>query len=73
MLVSPLQRALQTANIVFSPLGVPIIVRSELIESFRYSCDISTSLEEKKKEFSTFDFKHVEGFGEHWEVTKVLS
>ena len=39
VLVSPLYRALQTAEIVFGKLNIPIIVIPELTESFRFGCD----------------------------------
>lgn len=63
VLVSPLMRALQTANLVFGDLGIPIIVRPELTESYRYSCDISIPMQEKQKLFPKTDFQHVSGFG----------
>jgi broad specificity phosphatase PhoE len=56
VLVSPLTRALQTAQLVFGGKGIPIVVRPELTESFRYGCDLSGPLEDKPKEFPSFDF-----------------
>jgi broad specificity phosphatase PhoE len=47
VLVSPFNRALQTAKIVFGDKGVPIIVHPLLAESFRYSCDLSSPIKSK--------------------------
>jgi broad specificity phosphatase PhoE len=56
VLVSPLHRALQTAEIVFGKLNIPIVVVPELTESFRYGCDLSGRLEEKPKIFKSINF-----------------
>ena len=62
VLVSPLNRTLQTAEIVFGKLSIPFVVVPELTESFRYSCDLSRSISDKMLRFKSFDFSGVAKF-----------
>ena len=71
-MVSPLKRALQTAQIVFGDRNIPIIVIPMLTESFNYSCSVSSDIWPKIKEFPNFDWTHFKELGDHWEVRNIL-
>lgn len=59
ILVSPLQRALETCSLIFPDRKVPCIVEPLLSETFKHSSDICRSIELKKKQFPSFDFSPV--------------
>ena len=68
ILVSPLQRALETCSLLFPDLNVPYIVEPLLSETFKHSSDICRSVEPKKAQFPKFDFSPVEAEGEFWYI-----
>jgi broad specificity phosphatase PhoE len=68
ILVSPLQRALETCSFIFPDLKVPRIVEPLLSETFKHSSDICRSVEIKKQEFPLFDFSPVDVEGEFWYI-----
>jgi broad specificity phosphatase PhoE len=70
--VSPLTRALQSAQLIFQGKKIPFIVHPELTEAFRYSCDLSSPLDLKRAEFSEMDFTSMKGFGPHWYIENSL-
>jgi broad specificity phosphatase PhoE len=72
VLVSPHQRALETCNEVYGDRNIPIEVHPILAEVFRFSCDISQHIEEKKKQFPKFDFTHMKDHSELWFI-EILS
>ena len=47
ILVSPLERALQTCELIFKDRNVPIIAEPVLAEALRSACDISGDLQSK--------------------------
>lgn len=59
ILVSPLQRTLQTCSLVFSNRNIPVFVEPLLAEAFRSSCDVSSDLESKQKQFPQYNFDSV--------------
>lgn len=55
--VSPLERALQTANLIFSDRkDIKIIVRPNLTEIFKRIVGISKSIADKKQRYPNMDF-----------------
>ena len=68
ILVSPLQRALQTCNYLFGDRGIPIIVEPVLTESIRSSCDLSTDIKPKTERFPNFNFDSVLKEEEYWNI-----
>lgn len=63
ILVSPLQRALETCSLIFPDIDVPRVVEPLLSETFKHSSDICRSLDLKKKQFPKFDFSKVDAEG----------
>jgi len=60
IICSPLQRALETASIIFPDRKCPHIVEPLLSETFKHSSEVCRSIEVKKAEFKGFDFSKVE-------------
>lgn len=66
VLVSPLERTLETCWNLFGGRDVPVIVEPVLAEAFRSSCDLSTELEGKIKRFPLYNFDQVKNEGDMW-------
>jgi hypothetical protein len=66
VLVSPLLRALRTCRYVFNYFPIKKVVLPELTEAFRYSCDISLDIEQKREEFKDFDFSKIKKDDNLW-------
>lgn len=65
--VSPLERALQTAQIIFGEQQVRFLVVPALAEIFSKVCDISHSIDEKRQRYPHMDFSLLEGREKHWQ------
>jgi glucosyl-3-phosphoglycerate phosphatase len=57
---SPYTRALQTASVVASRLGVPILVNPMVRERYAFSCDIGTPRTELAFAWPKLDFSHLD-------------
>ena len=68
ILVSPLNRALQTCSHLYPDAECPIIVLPVLAEGLRSACDFSSPIEPKKTAFPKYDFSQVEKLGPYWYI-----
>ena len=66
ILVSPLERTLETCSRVFKDRNIPVFAEPVLSQAFRTSCDIGGDLQGKKKRFPNYDFTSVEKGGDLW-------
>lgn len=66
ILVSPLERTLQTCHHIFGGRGIPIVAEPVLAEGFRSSCDISSDLAGKQERFPEVNFEKVLSEGDLW-------
>lgn len=70
--MSPLNRALMTANLIFGDKPIRIVVHPLLAEAVRYSCDLICPIEPKLQKFQNFDFSLMNGLGPHWYIENNL-
>ena len=66
ILVSPLERTLETCNYIFGHRKIPIIVEPVISEALRSACDISQPLKGKTERFPHMDFSRVLEKGDLW-------
>lgn len=68
ILTSPLERALETADIIFKGNKTPIVVLPRLAEILSKVCDISGSIYDKKKRYPHMDFSLFSGRETDWQL-----
>ncbi len=59
LVTSPYRRALETADIISSKLGIPVTIDERVRERFAFSCDIGTPKASLTESWSQYSFEHL--------------
>jgi hypothetical protein len=57
---------LETCKRIFGERDIPVVIEPSIMEVFRYSCDVSASIETKKERFPEYNFSKIEELGQEW-------
>lgn len=60
VIASPYSRALQTARIVASRLGLPVLIDDRARERYAFSCDVGSPRSHLARTWPEYDFSHLE-------------